>query len=188
VLKRDVIDYRFLAKEQIINHYCKAGSFTTKVSDCCKAGSCNTKVCNYCKAGSFTTKVSDCCKAGSCTTKVSNYYKAGSLTTKVSNYYKAGSLTAKVSNYYKAGSLTTKVSNYYKAGSLTSKVNDICLLLIKSMFFVSNLLRNQNYILYLGICSFVLTYILFKRNSYIYLAIIKGLSQFMMKYLGKVCC
>ena len=32
VLKRDVIDYRFLTKEQMVNHYCKAGSFTTKVS------------------------------------------------------------------------------------------------------------------------------------------------------------
>lgn len=33
VLKRDVIDYRFLGKDQMVNHYCKAGSFTTKV--CC---------------------------------------------------------------------------------------------------------------------------------------------------------
>ena len=32
VLKRDVIDYRFLSKEQMVNHYCKAGSFTTKVT------------------------------------------------------------------------------------------------------------------------------------------------------------
>ncbi|XP_052214248.1 tubulin glycylase 3B-like isoform X4 [Dreissena polymorpha] len=34
VLKRDVIDYRFLTKEQMVNHYCKAGSFTTKVGLC----------------------------------------------------------------------------------------------------------------------------------------------------------
>ncbi|XP_071082445.1 tubulin tyrosine ligase 3-like isoform X3 [Haliotis cracherodii] len=34
VLKRDVIDYRFLSKEQMVNHYCKAGSFTTKVGLC----------------------------------------------------------------------------------------------------------------------------------------------------------
>lgn len=31
VLKRDAIDYRFLGREQMVNHYCKAGSFTTKV-------------------------------------------------------------------------------------------------------------------------------------------------------------
>ncbi|XP_041347464.1 protein monoglycylase TTLL8-like isoform X2 [Gigantopelta aegis] len=34
VLKRDAIDYRFLTKDQIVNHYCKAGSFTTKVGLC----------------------------------------------------------------------------------------------------------------------------------------------------------
>ncbi|XP_050412137.1 uncharacterized protein LOC126827028 isoform X1 [Patella vulgata] len=34
VLKRDVIDYRFLLREQMVNHYCKAGSFTTKVGLC----------------------------------------------------------------------------------------------------------------------------------------------------------
>lgn len=32
VLKRDVIDYRYLSRDQMVNHYCKAGSFTTKVS------------------------------------------------------------------------------------------------------------------------------------------------------------
>ncbi|ESO84411.1 hypothetical protein LOTGIDRAFT_168866 [Lottia gigantea] len=34
VLKRDVIDYRFLLRDQMVNHYCKAGSFTTKVGLC----------------------------------------------------------------------------------------------------------------------------------------------------------
>ncbi|KAL3852340.1 hypothetical protein ACJMK2_015997 [Sinanodonta woodiana] len=34
VLKRDVIDYRFLSKDQMVNHYVKAGSFTTKVGLC----------------------------------------------------------------------------------------------------------------------------------------------------------
>ncbi|KAI8782012.1 protein monoglycylase TTLL8 isoform X2 [Biomphalaria glabrata] len=34
VLKRDAIDYRFLTKDQMVNHYCKAGSFTTKVGLC----------------------------------------------------------------------------------------------------------------------------------------------------------
>ncbi|XP_064605541.1 tubulin tyrosine ligase 3-like isoform X2 [Liolophura sinensis] len=34
VLKRDAIDYRFLGREQMVNHYCKAGSFTTKVGLC----------------------------------------------------------------------------------------------------------------------------------------------------------
>ncbi|CAL1531334.1 unnamed protein product [Lymnaea stagnalis] len=34
VLKRDAIDYRFLSKDQMVNHYCKAGSFTTKVGLC----------------------------------------------------------------------------------------------------------------------------------------------------------
>ncbi|XP_020836637.1 tubulin monoglycylase TTLL3 isoform X2 [Phascolarctos cinereus] len=32
--RRDVIDCRFLCKEQIINHYARAGSFTTKVGLC----------------------------------------------------------------------------------------------------------------------------------------------------------
>ena len=35
VLKRDVIDYRFLTRDQMVNHYCKAGSFTTKVCNSC---------------------------------------------------------------------------------------------------------------------------------------------------------
>ncbi|CAG5125049.1 unnamed protein product [Candidula unifasciata] len=34
VLKRDAIDYRYLTKDQMVNHYCKAGSFTTKVGLC----------------------------------------------------------------------------------------------------------------------------------------------------------
>ncbi|KAL9959524.1 hypothetical protein ACROYT_G032852 [Oculina patagonica] len=29
--KRDDVDFKFLRKDQIVNHYCKAGSFTTKV-------------------------------------------------------------------------------------------------------------------------------------------------------------
>ncbi|KAM9134105.1 tubulin monoglycylase TTLL3-like isoform 2-T3 [Pangshura tecta] len=32
--RRDAIDYRFLRKEQVMNHYAKAGSFTTKVGLC----------------------------------------------------------------------------------------------------------------------------------------------------------
>lgn len=31
VLKRDIVDYRFLTRDQMVNHYVKAGSFTTKV-------------------------------------------------------------------------------------------------------------------------------------------------------------
>lgn len=31
VLKRDIVDYRFLTRDQMVNHYIKAGSFTTKV-------------------------------------------------------------------------------------------------------------------------------------------------------------
>ncbi|XP_069907249.1 tubulin monoglycylase TTLL3 isoform X16 [Oryctolagus cuniculus] len=32
--RRDVLDYRFLSKDQIINHYARAGAFTTKVGLC----------------------------------------------------------------------------------------------------------------------------------------------------------
>ncbi|XP_078207722.1 tubulin monoglycylase TTLL3 isoform X4 [Callithrix jacchus] len=32
--RRDVLDYRFLSKDQMINHYARAGSFTTKVGLC----------------------------------------------------------------------------------------------------------------------------------------------------------
>uniref|UniRef100_A0A671F459 Tubulin tyrosine ligase like 3 n=1 Tax=Rhinolophus ferrumequinum TaxID=59479 RepID=A0A671F459_RHIFE len=32
--RRDVLDCRFLSKDQVINHYAKAGSFTTKVGLC----------------------------------------------------------------------------------------------------------------------------------------------------------
>ncbi|XP_076447647.1 uncharacterized protein LOC143284649 isoform X2 [Babylonia areolata] len=34
VLKRDAIDHRFLTRDQMVNHYFKAGSFTTKVGLC----------------------------------------------------------------------------------------------------------------------------------------------------------
>ncbi|XP_025106336.1 tubulin glycylase 3C-like isoform X4 [Pomacea canaliculata] len=34
VLKRDAIDHRYLNKDQLVNHYSKAGSFTTKVGLC----------------------------------------------------------------------------------------------------------------------------------------------------------
>ncbi|XP_055999318.1 protein monoglycylase TTLL8-like isoform X12 [Ostrea edulis] len=34
VLKRDIVDYRFLTRDQMVNHYVKAGSFTTKVGLC----------------------------------------------------------------------------------------------------------------------------------------------------------
>lgn len=30
--RRDILDCRFLSKDQMINHYARAGSFTTKVS------------------------------------------------------------------------------------------------------------------------------------------------------------
>ncbi|EDL91530.1 tubulin tyrosine ligase-like family, member 3 (predicted), isoform CRA_a [Rattus norvegicus] len=32
--RRDVLDCRFLSKDQMINHYARAGSFTTKVGLC----------------------------------------------------------------------------------------------------------------------------------------------------------
>ncbi|XP_064223310.1 tubulin monoglycylase TTLL3-like [Aotus nancymaae] len=36
--RRDVLDYRFLSKDQMINHYARAGSFTTKVGSPEQAG------------------------------------------------------------------------------------------------------------------------------------------------------